>query len=61
VTGLDWPGMLRLALAGLRLSPEAFWRMTPAEFLLALGDADESRPMTRDGLKALTDRFPDKE
>jgi uncharacterized phage protein (TIGR02216 family) len=53
--------MLRLALAGLRLSPDAFWRMTPAEFLLALGDADESRPMTRDGLKALKDRFPDKE
>jgi uncharacterized phage protein (TIGR02216 family) len=37
---VDWPGLMRLGLGALRLSPEAFWSMTPAELGLALEGAD---------------------
>lgn len=36
---VDWPLLLRLALGGLRLSPESFWSMTPAEFRAAVEGA----------------------
>ena len=36
---VDWPLLLRLALGGLRLSPESFWTMTPAEFRAAVEGA----------------------
>ncbi len=56
---LDWPGLLRAGLQGLRLTPEAFWRLTPIELKLMLG-ADGTGPgLTRAGLDALTAAFPD--
>ena len=36
---IDWPGFMRLGLGALRLPPEHFWSMTPAELCLALEGA----------------------
>ncbi|MBX6426734.1 MAG: phage tail assembly chaperone [Variibacter sp.] len=50
-----------LGLGVLRLSPDAFWRMTPRELALALGAAlpASPAPMRRSELAALLRRFPD--
>ena len=36
---LDWAGLMRAGLRGLGLTPEAFWRLTPAELAMMLGEA----------------------
>ncbi|MBS1303588.1 rcc01693 family protein [Loktanella sp. SALINAS62] len=59
MTALDWAGLLRAGLVGLRLTPDAFWRLTPAELAIMLGDTGAPRAMTRSGLDALVARFPD--
>ncbi len=61
-SGLDWSAMLRTALQGLGLRPEEFWRLTPAEFLLLLGQGDGEEgvaPMGRRRLDELLRAFPD--
>jgi uncharacterized phage protein (TIGR02216 family) len=50
---------MRAGMQGLGLAPEAFWRLTPAELLVMLGDAPEATPLGRAGLDALIARFPD--
>ena len=55
----DWPGLMRAGMTGLRLTPEAFWRLTPAELLVMLGRDGQSAPMGRAGLHDLARRFPD--
>ncbi|EKX57267.1 hypothetical protein D516_1863 [Rhodobacter sp. AKP1] len=57
---LDWPALLRLGLEGLRLSPEAFWRLTPAELRIMLG-ASAVAPLSRARLDELLRAFPDVE
>lgn len=57
--GLDWPGLLRAGLGGLRLTPEQFWRLTPAELALMLGDPAAVRPLGRGALDDLRKRWPD--
>jgi len=58
-TFFPWASMIRFGLARLRLTPEAFWRLSLVE-LVALIDADDLPPMaTRDGLAALMAQFPD--
>jgi uncharacterized phage protein (TIGR02216 family) len=58
---MDWPGLMRVGLGVLRLSPEAFWAMTPREFAAAATALAEAAPppMTRGDLDALRARFPD--
>jgi uncharacterized phage protein (TIGR02216 family) len=56
---MDWAGLMRAGLCGLRLTPDQFWRLTPAELALMLGQADAARPMERGRLDALIARFPD--
>lgn len=53
-----WENLLRAGLVSLRLPPEAFWDLTPAELRLMLGN-DASEPMRHAGLKALMEAFPD--
>jgi uncharacterized phage protein (TIGR02216 family) len=50
-----------LGLGVLRLSPDAFWRMTPRELALALGAAFPAppAPIRRSEFAALVRRFPD--
>ena len=57
--GLDWPGMMRLGLQGLRLPPEVFWALTPAELQVMLGQSTGVGPLLRSGLDALMAAWPD--
>lgn len=55
----DWPVLMRAAFQGLRLSPGAFWALTPAEFALMLGEGASAAPLTRGGLDDLLRMYPD--
>lgn len=63
--GLDWAGLMRAGLQGLRLRPAEFWELTPAELALMLGvepgagTGVRAGAMSRSGLDALMARFPD--
>ena len=57
----DWPGLMRAGFQGLRLPPEAFWSLTPAELRLMLGEGQGPRPMGRARFEALVKAFPDLE
>jgi uncharacterized phage protein (TIGR02216 family) len=56
---LDWAGLLRIGLVELRLAPDTFWSLTPAELMLIAGLGPRPGAMTRAGLDALIARFPD--
>ncbi|UWR94545.1 rcc01693 family protein [Phaeobacter inhibens] len=58
-TGLDWPALIRAGLVGLRLTPDQFWRLTPAELRLMLGQDTGAVPLGRAGLDQLMHAFPD--
>lgn len=56
----DWPAMMRAAFHGLRLKPNEFWSLTPAEFLLMLGlEGGQSATINRERLAELSAKFPD--
>ena len=55
----DWPGLMRLGMVQLRLAPDLFWNLTPAELMLLAGAQATPRAMTRSGLAALLAQFPD--
>ncbi len=57
--GLDWPGLMRLGLHDLRLPPDRFWALTPAELLVILGQAEREAPLGRTRLEELVAAFPD--
>ena len=60
MAAIDWPALMRLGLVELRLSPEVFWGLTPAELtFLATGGAGVAGRMDRSALQALMARFPD--
>ena len=61
---IDWEGLMRLGYGTMRLSPETFWSMTPAELRLALEGAGflpigVDLPMDRERLGRLMSAFPD--
>lgn len=55
----DWPALMRLGMAELRLSPREFWALTPAELMICLGLDSAPAPLTRARLEELAARFPD--
>ena len=57
--GLDWAGLMQAGLHGLRLMPDQFWRLTPAELALMLGQTTDRRPLGRGALEDLMRAFPD--
>lgn len=57
---IDWPGLLRIGLLRLGLSPEAFWRLTPVELRMMLGEAAAVPSLTRARLEELAAAFPDR-
>jgi uncharacterized phage protein (TIGR02216 family) len=61
VSALDWPALLRIGVTRLRLKPDEFWALTPAELQLLLGDPGKSGPLLSTGLEALMAAYPDKE
>jgi uncharacterized phage protein (TIGR02216 family) len=62
VSRIDWPGLMRLGLRGLGLTPAEFWALTPAELMLMLGEAGGATPpLTRARLMELAAAYPDAE
>ena len=59
MTRIAWGGLMRLGMVELRLAPEVFWGLTPAELMLLAGIGPERAEMTRAGLEELLARFPD--
>ncbi len=59
MSGLDWPGMMRAGMTGLRLTPDQFWALTPAELMVMLGRGATATPMGRARLEEMLAAFPD--
>ena len=59
MNALDWPGLIRVGLGRLGLTPAEFWRLTPAELLLMLGDPNAAAPLSRVRLAELARAWPD--
>jgi uncharacterized phage protein (TIGR02216 family) len=59
VKRVAWPRLMQFGMRELRLSPEVFWGLTPAELMLLAGDRAGAQPLTRAGLAELLARFPD--
>ena len=59
---MDWPGLMRAGIGGLRLLPRDFWGLTPAELRVMLGlGAAAVPPLSRARLAELAAAFPDGE
>ncbi len=61
---IDWAGLVRLGLGAMRLAPDVFWAMSPAELRLALEGAgflapDSQLPMDQNSLAQLMAAYPD--
>ncbi|MEL6284261.1 MAG: phage tail assembly chaperone [Pseudomonadota bacterium] len=57
---MNWPRLMRLGVGVIGLSPDAFWRLSPREFLNLIGaDPDQDPPMSRAELMRLAELFPD--
>ncbi len=56
-----WKQAIGFGLGVLRLSPEAFWQMTPRELACAIEavSGPMSQPLDRAALAGLMTRFPD--
>lgn len=57
--GIDWAGLMRAGMVGLRLTPDQFWRLTPVELRMMLGAETMVPPLTRARLDELAAAFPD--
>ena len=55
----DWPALLRLAAGRFLIPPDAFWRLSLAEWR-ALTGGEGPEPLPRAALDALLTQFPDK-
>ncbi|MEM6276503.1 MAG: rcc01693 family protein [Pseudomonadota bacterium] len=58
MSAFDWPGLMEIGISRLRLKPEEFWRLTPAELRLMVGPVGP-KPMGRERLSDLMAAFPD--
>ncbi|QBF32268.1 rcc01693 family protein [Thalassococcus sp. S3] len=59
MTRFDWPALMRAGMQGLRLTPDQFWKLTPAELQLMLGQGAGAAPMSRARLDDLLAAYPD--
>jgi len=58
--GFNWSELMLVGLHQLRLRPEEFWNLTPAELLIMAGAVrPTSQILTRSGLDELCALFPD--
>ena len=56
---IDWAGLMRAGMLGLRLTPDVFWRLSPIELRIMLGAETGATPVTRTRLEELAAAFPD--
>ncbi len=56
---VNWAALMRLGLVDLRLSPDRFWGLTPAELMLMAGSGGEVNSLSRTGFADLAASFPD--
>jgi uncharacterized phage protein (TIGR02216 family) len=63
MTPFPWAQAMQFGFGVLRLSPDAFWRMTPRELAHAIAGArgGVAAPIDRGALAALMQQFPDGE
>ena len=61
MTAFDWPVLLTTGVQRLGLRPEEFWRLTPAELALMLGQGVSETSLARAGLEQLMSAYPDSE
>jgi uncharacterized phage protein (TIGR02216 family) len=54
-----WPSLLRLAVLELGLTPEAFWRLSLAEWRALTAVPDPEPGLTRSQFDALSALYPD--
>lgn len=59
MSAFQWPQLMRAGMGHLRLTPEQFWAMTPAELMLMLGHGGGAAPMGRARLADLLRAYPD--
>jgi len=59
MTRIDWPGLMRAGMGELRLTPQAFWALSPIELRIMLGAEAAMPPLTRARLEELAAAFPD--
>jgi uncharacterized phage protein (TIGR02216 family) len=60
VRPFPWDEAIGFGLGVLRLSPDAFWKMTPRELALAIqAVTGQSAPLARHTFDDLMKRFPD--
>ena len=52
MSAIDWPGLMRAGFFELRLTPEAFWKLTPIELKIMLGAENAAPALTRARLEA---------
>ena len=60
MTQFDWAALLNAGLRQLRLQPDEFWALTPAELRVMLGVSEATGPMRMSGLQELMNRYPDR-
>ena len=56
---MDWRGLMQAGLFELRLRPDQFWALTPAELQIMRGLSGGTAPMGRAQFDALLRDFPD--
>ena len=56
---MNWPALMALGLGILRLSPQAFWAMTPRELAAAAAPLAGPPPLARADLNRLMKEHPD--
>lgn len=56
---VNWAALMRLGLVELRLEPDRFWALTPAELMLMAGVSGEIASLSRAGFVDLAASFPD--
>ncbi len=54
----DWAELMRFAMVQLRLTPDQFWALTPAELALFAGPGQRNA-MSRSGLAELIKQYPE--
>lgn len=57
--GFEWGTLMRAGIRGAGLKPWEFWRLTPAELMLILGQEGQGRALSRGRLDELLADFPD--